>query len=567
MGTLDERVAQTLGELTLEEKVGQLFVTYVYGQDAERSTPANAARNRDSFGAEAPGDIVRRYGVGGVIYFGWSDNLGTPVQIARLSNGLQRAAVEDSRTGIPLLVSVDQEQGAVVRLGPPFTELPGNMALGATRRAKDAYRAAVVTGRELRAVGINHDHAPDVDVAVNPHNPVIGVRSYGSDPRLVSRLAVAQLSGYADGGVIATAKHFPGHGDTETDSHVGVPVISHTRAEWERIDAPPFRAVIEAGADTVMTAHIVVPALDPSGDPATLSAPILTGILREELGFDGVICTDSLRMQGVRMRERDEQIPVRALLAGADQLLMPEDLELAWNAVLDAVRAGKLSEQRIDESVARVLRLKYAHGLFEQPYVDETEVIKSVGTGRHTRSADRISDRGVTLVRDDAGAVPVAGDERVVVTGGADAGSYVLAGELEGRGRSAHVVRADATAPDRAAAAAEQAGERGLVVVLHGRNADGGSGAEEAVVRGLVERGSRVAVVAVRDPADLAAVDAPTMLLTYNDSAVSMRALARVLVGEVQPRGRLPVAVPAAGEGEMFGYGHGLNGTATRQGH
>lgn len=564
MGTLDERIAKTLGELTLEEKVGQLFVTHVYGQDAERSAPRNAARNRDSFGAEAPGDIVRRYGVGGVIYFAWSDNLGTPVQIARLSNGLQRAAVEDSRTGIPLLVSVDQEQGAVVRLGPPFTELPGNMALGAARRAKDAYRAAVVTGRELRAVGINHDHAPDVDVAVNPHNPVIGVRSYGSDPRLVSRLAVAQLRGYADGGVVATAKHFPGHGDTETDSHVGVPVISHTRPEWERIDAPPFRAVIEAGVDAIMTAHIVFPALDPSGDPATLSAPILTGILREELGFGGVICTDSLRMQGVRMRESDEQIPVRALQAGADQLLMPEDLELAWHAVLDAVRVGKLSEQRIDESVARVLRLKYAHGLFEQPYVDETDVIKSVGTGRHARSADRISDRGVTLARDDAGAVPVAADERIVVTGGADVGSYVLAGELEGRGRAVSVVRTVGSGPDRAAAAAEQARERGLVVVLQGRNADGGSGAQDAVVRGLLERGSRVAVVAVRDPADLARVDAPTMLLTYNDSAVSMRALARVLVGEVQPRGRLPVAVPAAGAGELFGYGHGLDGTRPR---
>lgn len=358
MRDIEERVARTLGELTLEEKVGQLFVTYVYGQHAEQPVPRNAARNRDSFGAEAPGDVVRKYGVGGVIYFAWSDNLGTPVQIAGLSNGLQRAAVEDSRTGIPLLVSIDQEQGAVVRLGPPFTELPGNMALGAARSARDAYRSAVITGRELRAVGINHDHAPDVDVIVNPHNPVIGVRSYGSDPRLVSRLAVAQLRGYADGGVIATAKHFPGHGDTATDSHVGVPVIAHSRAEWDRIDAPPFRAVIEAGVDAVMSAHIVFPALDPSGDPATLSAPILTGILREELGFDGVICTDSLRMRGVRTHESDEQIPVRALLAGADQLLMPEDLELAWHAVRAAVRAGRLSEQRLDESVARVLRLK-----------------------------------------------------------------------------------------------------------------------------------------------------------------------------------------------------------------
>lgn len=558
MGTLDERVAETLGELTLEEKVGQLFVTYVYGQDAERPTPANAARNRDTFGAETPGDIVRRYGVGGVIYFAWSDNLGTPVRIAALSNGLQRAAVEDSRTGIPLLVSLDQEQGAVVRLGPPFTELPGNMALGAGRSTRDAYRAAVITGRELRAVGINHDHAPDVDVAVNPHNPVIGVRSYGSDPGLVSRLAVAQLRGYADGGVIATAKHFPGHGDTETDSHVGVPVIAHTRQEWERIDAPPFRAVIDAGVGAVMTAHIVFPALDPSGDPATLSAPILTGILREELGFEGVICTDSLRMRGVRMRESDEQIPLRALRAGADQLLMPEDLELAWHAVRGAVRAGTLSEQRIDESVARVLRLKYARGLFEQPYLDESAVVKVVGSRRHARSADRISDRAVTLARDDA-AVPVTAADRVVVTGGTEQAAYALAAELKEYGRPAQVAGAHATTDATVAAAAEGAGAQGIVVVLLGRSSDGG--ADDAVVRGLLARGTRVAVVAVRDPVDLACVDAPTVLLTYNDSAVSMRALARVLAGEAQPRGRLPVTVPAADAGELFGYGHRSEGT------
>ena len=200
---------------------------------------------------------------------------------------------------MPSLVGIDQEGGIVARIGAPATQLPGNMALGAGRSTSDARTAAAVNGDELAAMGINRNFAPVADVNVNPANPVIGVRSFGENPapgREHDRRADAAAT--AATGVAGAAKHFPGHGDTATDSHTGLPVVDHTRAEWEQIDAPPFQAAIDAGIDAIMTAHISVPALDPSGDPATLSKPIITGILREEMGYDGVVITDALDMAG-----------------------------------------------------------------------------------------------------------------------------------------------------------------------------------------------------------------------------------------------------------------------------
>ena len=302
--------------------------------------------------------------------------MANPPQIAGLSNGLQRVATK-SGARIPLMIATDQEHGVVTRVGPPATQLPGNMALGAGRSETDTYDAAQISGKELRAIGINQNFAPDADVNVNPQNPVIGVRSFGSDPSLVSSLVSASVAGYQDASVSATAKHFPGHGDTATDSHYGVPIINHTRAEWDSIDAPPFRAAIKRGIDSIMTAHIVVPSLDPSGTPATLSKPIITDVLRGELGYDGVVITDALTMQGVRDGFGDDRIPVLALKAGVDQLLMPAPgkLDIAYHAVLDAValrRAHREAHRPVRhpgaeaEEEARPVRAQERHGRREE---------------------------------------------------------------------------------------------------------------------------------------------------------------------------------------------------------
>jgi beta-N-acetylhexosaminidase len=373
-----------LRAMTLEQKVGQLFVAFTYGETAD----VVDGRNRRDFGVDTPADVVSRYHLGGVIYFDWTATLRSPGQVAELSNGLQRAALS-SGAGVPLLVSTDQENGAVVRIGPPVTMLPTAAELGRGGSVQDARAAAEISGRELRAMGVNHDLAPVADVNLSPANPVLGTRTYSKDPQVAAAMTGAQVAGYQQS-VAATAKHFPGHGGTATDSHVGLPVVEHDREQWERLDAPPFRAAIAAGVDVIMTGHLVLPELDPSGQPATLSPAIVDGLLRGELGYRGVVMTDSLRMQGVRGAHPDDRIPVLALKAGADLLLMPNDLPLAYRSVLDAVHSGELTEQRIDASVRRILELKWRRGLVDDPLVDLAAVSTVVGSPAHHELAKLI---------------------------------------------------------------------------------------------------------------------------------------------------------------------------------
>ncbi|MGO4752856.1 glycoside hydrolase family 3 protein, partial [Streptomyces sp. 2MCAF27] len=393
--------------MTLDEKIGQLFVVRVYGHSATSPTPADAAQNRRETGVATAAELIAKYHAGGVMYAGWAHNIRDPHQLAALSNGIQKAALA-GRTPVPALLSIDQEHGIVARIGAPATLLPGAMALGAGGSAADTRTAARIAGAELAALGIRQDYAPVADVNVDPANPVIGVRSFGADPKAVARLVTAQIEGYQSAGVAATAKHFPGHGDTSVDSHLDLPLITHSRAQWERLDAPPFRAAIAAGVDVIMTAHLRFPALDPDDGPATLSKPILTGLLRGELGFGGVVVTDSLGMAGVRKKYGDDRVPVLALKAGADQLLNPPDLPAAWAGVRRAVRGGELSEARIEESVLRILELKARRGLLDHPYTGDGQVARTVGSREHRAAADRIAERTTTLLVNDGHLLPLS---------------------------------------------------------------------------------------------------------------------------------------------------------------
>lgn len=560
---LERFVDRLVADMPLEHKVGQLFTTFVHGTDADTPDP----RNTELYGVSTPAEVVAKYHLGGVIYFAWSDNVQDgPRQLARLSNGLQRAAV-DSGSQVPLLVSTDQEYGQVARIGPPATQLPGSMALGAGRAPQLARQAAALGGEELRAMGVNQDFAPVADVNVNPANPVIGVRSFSSDPELVSTLTAAQVRGYQqDAGIAAAAKHFPGHGDTETDSHTGVPVITHTRQQWQRIDAPPFRAAVEAGVDMVMSGHLVMPELDPTGTPATLSRPILTGLLRQELGYDGVVVTDALDMAGVREKYGDARIPVMALRAGADMLLMPKKLDVAQRAVLRAVRDGELTERRIDASVRRVLRLKAENGVLADPFVDADAVPERVGTPERLARAQEITDRTTTLVRNDGDLLPLSSPPATMLVAGVErAETEALATAAKDRGtRATALVTGAQPSDERIDDAVARAGEHEVTVVLTQRAthpAADPDGRQAALVRRLLQAGRQVMVAAVRDPYDIAAFpEAPVYLATYSATDVAMEALARVVYGETAPSGRLPVAVPAAdGAGELYPFGHGLS--------
>ncbi|MEV4809041.1 glycoside hydrolase family 3 protein [Micromonospora avicenniae] len=563
-------VTSTLRHMSLEQKVGQLFATYVYGADATEPSAADRAANLAAFGVETPAEVVEEFNLGGVCYFSWSHNLDSPRQIATLSNALQQAALGDGRKGrVPLLISTDQEQGVVLRMPAPAAQFPGAMALGAARSPLAARTAAEVTGRELRAVGIRQPYAPIADVNVNPANPVIGVRSFGADPTLVAELTGAQVTGFQAGaGVTAVAKHFPGHGDTATDSHTGLPVINHSRAEWDRIDAPPFRQAIRAGVDSIMTAHIVVPALDPSGDPATLSPRILNGVLRGELGFRGVIVTDALNMAAVRQRYGDERVPVLALKAGADQLLMPPDLRLARDAVLRAVASGELTERRIDESVRRILTLKHRQGLARSPLVDVEKAVRTVGAPEHLAAVTRVTDPTLTAVRNDAGLLPLPRTDRSVLVTGWNTAAFApietVAAGFTARG--ARATARPATLPSDAviAATAAEAAGHDLTIVLVNKAWDttitDPRASQQRLVAALLDTGKPVVVVAVRDPYDVAYLPGvDTYLVTYSYTRAAMDTLVRALHDELSPRGRLPVTIPTSdGSAVLHPYGHGL---------
>ncbi|MEU7450662.1 glycoside hydrolase family 3 protein [Streptosporangium roseum] len=379
------KVEAVLARMSVEDKVGQLFMPVLYGSAADTVSGENQAR----FGVGTPAKAVARYRPGGVILFPWAGNVKNVRQVVALTNGLQKASPE-----IPLLVGADQENGRVSRMAPLVTEMPGASVIGSTGDPSLARKAAKVTGTELRALGINLDFAPVADVNINPRNPVIGPRAYGSDPKKVAPMVAAAVQGFHDAGIASTAKHFPGHGDTNVDSHSGLPVIQHSLSQWNKLDAPPFAAAIGKNIDAIMSAHVVMPKLDPSGDPATLSKPILTGLLREKLGFDGVVSTDALDMAGVRKKYGDGQVAVRAIQAGVDLLLMPPDFPKAYGAVLAAVKSGKISTARLDQSVRRLLKLKAARGLLDRaPVADPAEAERVLRSAEHRKVAQLINAR------------------------------------------------------------------------------------------------------------------------------------------------------------------------------
>lgn len=545
-------VEKQLASMSLDDKVGQLFMVYVTGEAADSDHADAVASNQERLGADNGAAFVADYRPGGIIYFDWANGLSDPEQIAVLSNGLQEASAT------PLLIATDQEYGTVARIGEPATQFPGAMPLGATRDTEAANRAAEAAGTELRAMGLNQNFAPDADVNVDPANPVIGVRSFGSDPDLVSGFVAAQVSGYQAGGVAVSAKHFPGHGDTGTDSHVGLPVITHTAEEWERIDAPPFTAAIAAGADMVMSAHIQFPALDESLKPATLSQPILTGLLRDRLGFEGVIITDSLEMQGVRTEYGDERVPVMAILAGADMLLMPPDFPLAYEAVLAAVESGELTEERIDASVRRLLALKLARGIIEEPMTDPAAV-DVVGAPEHLDVAADIADRSITLLVND-GTLPLAAGS-VLVTGWGENTTARLTASLTAQGLQAEaLVTGDEPDADAIKSAVAAAAGRDLIVVST-YNVKAG-GAQVDLVAELLKTGVPVVTAAVGTPYDAAHLGgANASLATYSYTTASLAALAKAITGAIDPSGVLPVDVPAATGEIAYALGHGLNYT------
>jgi beta-N-acetylhexosaminidase len=323
---------------SLKKKVGQLFVFGFHGFEP----------------TEQIKQLIEANGIGGTIYF--SRNVKDAKQVHKLSGELQSIAIKAGNP--PLFVAIDQEGGMVARLVDGVTLMPGNMALGATGDAESARETAFVCGEELRQLGVTMNYAPCIDVNNNPDNPVINVRSYSDRSDVVAEFGAAAVAGYQSARVAATVKHFPGHGDTAVDSHHALPILLHGRERLDAIELKPFRAAIEAGTDCIMTAHVCLPALDPSGVPSTLSEPVITGLLRNELGYDGIVVTDCLEMDAIDKNYGPEQGAIKALQAGADMVLISHTFEKQWaalEAVVLAVENGELAEARVDEALNRIM--------------------------------------------------------------------------------------------------------------------------------------------------------------------------------------------------------------------
>lgn len=530
--------------MTLDEKVGQLFTIQFSG---------------DTF-TTAIAQTIQTYHLGGVIYLQVNGNLNDPMRSAQFSNDLQACAI--ANYGIPLLISMDQEGGRVTRI-TGGADFPGNMALGASRNTNLALSAGSVFGSELKAIGGNMDLAPVLDVNNNPLNPVIGVRSFGEQPGLVSQMGISYIQGLHSTGVIAMGKHFPGHGDTATDSHTGLPIVTYDLNTLNTIHAEPFRQAINNGVDCIMTAHILLTCLDPNR-PATLSPLVVDGYLRDELGFDGVCMTDSLGMGALRNGYTDTQIAVMAIQAGVDILLSPADLGVAYNAVKSAVQSGAISQARLDQAVTRILSLKYRYGVMDDPYVDPNQADSIVGSPEHKTAELSAARAGITLVQNTNSLLPLhltSGQKILLVTVQsstetvADAAAKFSAAILQKHSNVQSLALAVNPTSSQRTTVKTAAASAYVTIIGTSRSQLSSNVGQATLVKELRALGRTVIVVGLREPYELASFpETNAYVAAYNYRDCGFQAAADVIFGTVNPSGLLPVTIPG-----LYSYGRGLS--------
>lgn len=555
------RVDATVEKMSLRDEIGQMFVTYVYGESATKTSAADRKENQQLYGVDNGAQLIAKYHLGGIIYFAWTNNLNSPDQVAGLSNGLQKAAAHAGQK-IPLEISTDQEGGVVNRIGVPLAVSPGNMALGATFSPGLAKRVARANGQQLKAMGLNADYAPVVDTNSNPKNAADGPRAFGDNTTQVARFASAAVHGYHASGLASSAKHFPGLGSTTVNTDNGVAVTDESEQQIMRKDVPPFQAAISAHTDSVMAAHIVAPSLDSSKLPASMSKPIVTGLLRHKLGYNGVVYTDSLGAAALDKISPANRV-LDAVNADDDQLLMPPNLGDGIKTLTNAVNSGKISRSRIDASVKRILRLKYAHHLFTHRYVPGGSHPRvRVGTPAQKKTMATAARESMTLVKNNGKTLPLSPKKakKVLVTGYDATAVPALAADIGKHGSQPSTVVTGSNPSDSDITKAVSAAKSADATVVTTYNAWGDKG-QQKLVNSLSKAGKPVVVVSLGGPYDIAYFDkAPVYLAAYDFQPESLDAAANTLYG-TDPKGRLPVTVPTADNPKkaLYKYGTGLH--------
>lgn len=513
-----------LSGLTLEQRVAQLFIVNLYGGQM----------------TEVGRDFLRDYQPGGVVLLG--DNLGDPAAITRLTNQYQQTIAEAG--GIPLLIAVDQEGGPISHLREGFTTFPTPALMTAAGDADLAYRVGQAMGRELRAVGVNMNLAPVADLETNRNNPIITRRSFGSDPQQVSAVLGPFIEGMQAEGVLATAKHFPGHGDSADDSHTTLPVIDLSRERLETVELIPFKAAIEAGVSTVMAAHIWYPALEAEANrPASLSAAILSDLLREEMGFDGLIMTDALDMDAIDTVYSYPSAVLAAVQAGADVVIAAHiglNAQMAAiNTVAEAVRRGEIAEARIDESARRVLAAKAVFGVLDWQPLAVGDAAARLDLAGHEALVQELFDAGVTIARDVGGVLPLRDDTAVGMIYPATRTQIMR--ECSPYSAAVQWVGVSGSPSETEIAWAVDAARRQDVAVVFIQNAETDR-AQQALVRALPPE--KTVVVALWSPYDwLAFPQVAGYMVTYSPLNAAVPAACKVLFGAVESEARLSIAL------------------------
>ncbi|HZM85069.1 MAG TPA: glycoside hydrolase family 3 N-terminal domain-containing protein [Blastocatellia bacterium] len=538
-------VEKTLASMSLNEKIGQLIIPATVGMFLSQDSEAFKQARRD----------ITEFHVGGYHMLGEVNILHEPAGVALFINHLQELAK------VPLWITADFEGGAGLRyIGA--TRLPRAMAMGATANPDMAYQAGRITAEEARAIGVQVNFYPVVDVNNNARNPIINIRSFGGDPLLVARMARAYIRGSQEHGVMATAKHFPGHGDTSTDSHLELPIIDVDRARLNTIELPPFQAAIDEGVGGVMSAHIALPRIENSNLPATLSPMMLDGVLRGELKFGGVIFTDAMNMGGVVKHYPEGEAAVRAVKAGADIVLYPPSVEQAFVALKRAVDSGEIKESRIDESVKRILTAKAKVGLDRQRLVDIGKLDKVLGNDEHQRTAKQIIESAITLVRDKRSVLPLklASEQKVLFITMVDnsegwrdgvPGRAFFQELVKRHPNSMTVYVTDKTSPAeldlirKLAAFSDTVIVNAFIRVSSFKGSIDMSEGEISLLRHLSGIQKPFAFVLYGSPYLISFVpELPSYILAYEYYPAAEEAALKAVLGEIEFKGKLPVELP-----------------------